>query len=268
MRLRHGDRGQEVLVLQRALNARGATLFIDGDFGDATETAVRNYQESIGLVVDGVAGEKTLAALRGECIDRLLKQTQLQAAASQLDVPLACVLAVNEVESAGTGFLANDKPKILFERHIFLRQLTAAHKDVEALARRYPQLINARPGGYVGGVAEHQRLAQARQIDDSCALESASWGIFQIMGEHWRDLGYSSVQEFTALMSIDEGNQLAAFVRFILANGDLHKALKQKKWAVFARIYNGPNFSRNLYDTKLARAYARHCSPGLSAEAA
>ncbi|MGV8448836.1 N-acetylmuramidase domain-containing protein [Pseudomonas aeruginosa] len=35
--------------------------------------------------------------------------------------------------------------------------------------------MNPRPGGYAGGTAEHQRLANARQIDDTAALESASW---------------------------------------------------------------------------------------------
>src|SRR5690606_1085856 len=99
-------------------------------------------------------------------------------------------------ESAGEGFLSNGKPAILFERHVFHRRLGAAGFDVEQLARRYPQLIDQRPGGYAGGAAEHQRLAQARRIDDSCAIESASWGLFQVMGYHWSALDYASAQQF------------------------------------------------------------------------
>jgi hypothetical protein len=258
--LRHGDRGQSVLVLQRALNARGAALFLDGDYGNETESAVRDFQRRAGLVEDGIAGLKTQAALNGQRIDRLLKQSYIETAARHLDVPLACVLAVNEVESAGAGFLPNDKPKVLFERHVFYRQLVTAKFDVSALAQRYPNLIDQRPGGYVGGTAEHQRLALARQIDDTCALESASWGLFQIMGYHWQALNYDSVQHFTAQMDLSEGAQLDAFVRFILANADLHKALKARKWAQFARRYNGPDYARNLYDVKLARAYDRHAA--------
>jgi hypothetical protein len=264
--LRHGDRGQCVLALQRALNARGAALFLDGDYGEATERAVRDFQSRVGLVNDGVAGPKTQAALKGQSIDRLLKQSDIAAAARRLDVPLACVLAVNEVESGGAGFLANDKPKTLFERHVFFRQLSAAKFDVAVLAQRYPNLIDPRPGGYVGGTAEHQRLAQARAIDDTCALESASWGLFQIMGYHWKALGYESVQQFATLMAIGEGAQLDAFTRFILSEPDLHRALKARKWASFARRYNGPDYERNLYDVKLARAYERHRAAAIDEE--
>ncbi|WP_321838492.1 N-acetylmuramidase domain-containing protein, partial [Pseudomonas kulmbachensis] len=37
-------------------------------------------------------------------------------------------------------------------------------------------------------------------------------------------------------------------------------ALKARKWAEFARLYNGSDYLRNLYDTKLQRAYERHAS--------
>ena len=35
----------------------------------------------------------------------------------------------------------------------------------------------------------------------------------------------------------------------------LLKALQSRKWADFARLYNGPAYKENLYDVKLARAY-------------
>ena len=57
--LRHGDRSQAVLMLQKNLNKHGANLYPDGVFGDDTESAVRAYQLKVGLVVDGAAGEKT-----------------------------------------------------------------------------------------------------------------------------------------------------------------------------------------------------------------
>ena len=59
-------------------------------------------------------------------------------------------------------------------------------------------------------------------------------------------------------MSESEGQQLQAFVRFILADSVLHNALKARKWAKVAELYNGPAYKRNLYDIKLARAYERH----------
>jgi hypothetical protein len=268
--LRHGDRGPPVRQLQQQLNQAGARLFLDGDYGDATEKAVRAYQLNVGLVADGIAGPKTQAALVGADCSRLLGNAHLVAAATRLGVDLASILAVNEVESSGSGFLSTGKPKILYERHVMYRQLAtprnpgddaaALQAHAAQLAATYPALVNTRAGGYAGGTAEHQRLANARLLDALCANESASWGAFQIMGHHWQRLGYASVDAFVACMHRNEAEHFEAFVRFIEADPALHKALKAKKWATFAKLYNGPAYARNLYDVKLERAYKRHAA--------
>lgn len=274
--LRHGDRSQAVRILQTNLNSHGAKLNADGHYGDLTETAVRAYQLKAGLVADGIAGTKTLASLSGGDCQQLLKNHDLVNAAQRLDVPLASVYAVNEVESNGKSFLDNGKPVILFERHIMYRQLaTPRHEgDNPAQLKQHadevtalnPAIVNPKPGGYAGGSAEHQRLSHARLIDDNAALESASWGAFQIMGFHWQRLGYDSVQEFAAAMSASESQQFDAFVRFIETDPALHKALKARKWAEFAKLYNGPDYQRNLYDIKLQRAFERHADCGCGQE--
>ncbi|NWB91601.1 N-acetylmuramidase domain-containing protein [Pseudomonas agarici] len=274
--LRHGDRSQAVRTLQKRLNAQGVILEIDGHFGDATEAAIRAYQLSAGLVADGVAGDKTLSHLMGRDCRHLLKNADLVAAAQSLDLPLACLYAVNEVESKGQGFLDNGKPVILFERHIMYRQLTKVRhegddpselkRQADLLATGNPAIINPKPGGYFGGTAEYQRLGSARLIDDTAALESTSWGAFQIMGFHWQRLGYVSVWAFAEAMQTSESQQFDAFVRFIETDPALHKALKARKWADFAKPYNGPDYARNLYDIKLQRAYERHANCGCGQE--
>jgi hypothetical protein len=259
--LRHGQRGQAVRQLQQQLNLAGAELYVDGHFGDATEAAVRVYQRQTGLVPDGIAGPKTQAALANQDDPRLLRNRTLTAIAERLRVEPAALYAINEVESRGQGFLPNGKPVILFERHIMYRQLSATRPEqADPLAALHPNLINPRPGGYVGGTAEHQRLANARLLDDSCALQSTSWGAFQIMGFHWQRLGYPSVQAFATAMEESEDQQFEAFARFIETDPQLLSALQGKRWAAFARLYNGPAYARNLYDVKLARAYKRHAN--------
>lgn len=267
--LRLGDKGHAVRDLQAALNRAGAALYIDGDFGTETEAALMAYQQRTGLVVDGIAGPKTLQALAGADCSSLLKESDLVGAADRLGVELAAIKAVNEVESRGSGFFAPGKPAILFERHIMHRQLQrralsvggdpdSVGRHLDELMQAHPNLINPRPGGYAGGLAEYPRLARARMIDDSSAIESTSWGLFQIMGFHWQTLGYASAQDYAQAMAAGEGQQLDAFVRFVEADPALHKALKGRKWATFARLYNGPAYARNLYDVKLSRAYSRH----------
>ena len=271
-RLQHGSKGQDVRQLQQRLNQAGAKLILDGDFGDETEKAIRAYQLKVGLVGDGVAGEKTLAALAGADCSKLLGNIHLVEGGKRLGVDLASIYAVNEVESTGSGFLANGKPKILFERHVMHRLLaTPRHKGDDAAALKahadqlailHPALVNPKAGGYAGGTAEHQRLANAKLIDALCAPEACSWGAYQVMGYHWQRLGYVSLDDFLTRMAASEAEQFEAFVRYIEAEPALHKALKAKKWAEFAKLYNGPAYARNLYDVKLERAYDRHAGCG------
>lgn len=61
--LRQGSRGPQVSALQSLLNAHGANLTVDGDFGARTHAAVVSFQQSHGLGVDGIAGPATAAAL-------------------------------------------------------------------------------------------------------------------------------------------------------------------------------------------------------------
>ena len=60
--LRKGDRGREVVDLQTRLQALGFDLGargIDGVFRERTEAAVRAFQQSLGLLADGIVGPAT-----------------------------------------------------------------------------------------------------------------------------------------------------------------------------------------------------------------
>lgn len=190
--------------------------------------------------------------------DKRLKAEDFSAAAEALGVPVAAIRAVTDVESKGSGFHDDGRPLILFERHIMRRQLVKAGKAVADLEIKFPSVVNAKPGGYKGGKAEHDRLGLAATINRQCALESCSWGMFQVLGLHWKLLGYASVQEFVNAMYRDEAAHLDAFVRFIKANPHLHKALKAQDWESLAAGYNGPGYAVNKYDTKLAAAFDKH----------
>jgi N-acetyl-anhydromuramyl-L-alanine amidase AmpD len=63
--LAEGRSGEEVKRLQRALTAAlSRTVSVDGAFGTATDTAVRDYQRTRGLAVDGRVGPDTWKALQ------------------------------------------------------------------------------------------------------------------------------------------------------------------------------------------------------------
>ena len=190
-----------------------------------------------------------------------LTNADFEQAAAELGVTVAAVRAVAEVESGGDGFLADGRPKILFERHIMRREL-AKHPSFDAekinlLTTTKPELVNATTGGYKGGAAEWDRLDLAVKIDRESALKSASWGKFQIMGFNHKQAGFSDVQAMVNAMFKSEGDQLLAFVRFIKGDATMHKAIKAHDWVTLARRYNGVGYAISGYHLKLAAAHSK-----------
>lgn len=174
----------------------------------------------------------------------------IERAAKILGCDIAAVRAVIEVEAAGDGFLADGRPKILFERHHF------SHRTKGQFDARYPNISNPQRGGYLGGDAEYGRFYQALQLDASAAVESASWGIGQVMGFNWQVCGERSLMGFVFAMHDSEDAQLMLMVQYIKRSG-LDDELRRHDWAAFARGYNGAAYRRNKYDEKLASAWAR-----------
>ncbi|WP_257446537.1 N-acetylmuramidase domain-containing protein [Archangium lipolyticum] len=184
----------------------------------------------------------------------------IQACADKLSVHPAELWAVLQIETRGCGFFADRRPAILFERHVFSRR-TKGRYDAQA-----PDISNPQAGGYRWGASEYERLDRALALDEQAALESASWGLGQVMGYHATDLGYGSVEQLVSRMMASEDEQLAAMVAFIQHNG-LDRALRDHDWAAFARGYNGSGYAKNQYDKKLAAAYqhlSTHPLPDLS----
>ena len=62
--VKKGSKGDAVRMLQQILTDFGYSPgAVDGDFGTKTEKAVKDFQTVFGLVVDGIVGPKSWAAL-------------------------------------------------------------------------------------------------------------------------------------------------------------------------------------------------------------
>lgn len=271
MILKFGSKGNDVITIQQQLKklgfkgVKGKDLSIDGDFGVSTEHAVITFQKQKNLVADGKVGDKTRAALLEQNISKLLKDSDYTAAAARLKVSELAIRVFGAVEGRGVGFLKNGKPKILFERHrmyAYLR-LKKGATFANKMAVERPNIVNKKSGGYQGNEAEYVRLELAKQIDVECALMSASWGQFQIMGENWKDLGYASAQDFVDQQFASESFQLEAFIRFIEwktgmiddKKVKLIDALRAENWDAVFTLYNGPNYKKLGYQAKFQKEW-------------
>jgi peptidoglycan hydrolase-like protein with peptidoglycan-binding domain len=270
------NRPEDVRMVQELLNKHTRPpmqlLQVDGMAGPKTIAAIEAFQRhNLSMIhPDGRVDPdgRTLLALSSNANAPLptssfrlptgpgragLMEADFERAARTLQCEIAGIKAVAEVESRGDGFLASGRPKILFEAHLFSRrtqhQYDGTHADISS-----PSWNRAL---YKGGEKEYERLEKAMALNTQAALESASWGRFQIMGFNHQNASFASVETFVNAMFEAEGRHLDAFISFLQATG-LTAALREKRWADFARGYNGDGFAENQYDVKLKAAYDKY----------
>lgn len=178
--------------------------------------------------------------------------SKVSALAKSLDVEPAALLAVAEVESAGV-YSWGGRPPIRFEGHYFYKLLSGA-KRAKAVKMG---LASPRAGAVKNPSswdARYALLQRAREIDVDAANASTSWGIGQVMGDHWKKLGFPTVAALVKMADSGVDGQIEIMARFIKKFG-LVDELQRKGWKDFARQYNGKNYASNRYDTKMASAY-------------
>lgn len=200
----------------------------------------------------------------------ILTHGDIENAAARLGVSARQLKAVIAVESGGGwftdlraeilnldgpgGFIDGSMPKILFEAHLFSEDTKGkydkTHPNISS--RKWDQTL------YFGGQSEYKRLYAAAQLDNTAALRSASWGMFQILGRNFKAAGFQDVQSFVAGQKASAAMQLAAFCNFV-ANIKLVPAIRQmtvdpESCRAFAKGYNGKGYAKNAYHEKLAKA--------------
>lgn len=215
-------------ALQSWLNNRGASLVVDGLPGPATRRAI----EAV------FANRNAPAITVGEEI----------AIAESIGIPVKNLRAIAKVESAGGGFDNQGRPKILYERHWFHR-LTNGRWSPASFS-------SARRGGY--NEDSWDKLCRAACLHPLHAFASASWGKFQIMGNHAVSLGYADPLQFAWSMTRSERahyEALAAFIRVNRLDDEARQlSTNPEHCRAFARAYNGPAYEANRYHAKLAEA--------------
>lgn len=258
------DTDASIKPLQRMLNEMfKLELKVDGNIGKITQDAIAMYQASVGISEtneDGACyGEETQAKAKDFIEYKYIQESDYINAADVLDVEVAAIKAFAMTEAKEFGFFSNGFPVILFERHIFYKELKKRHGQDKAneIMTINPDICNTSPGGYTGGRAEIYRLDKAIAINSDAALASASFGLFQVMGFNYATCGYSDIGTFVEEMKQSESNHIKAFVGFIKSNKTLHTALKNKDWDTVARCYNGINYSKNSYHLKMAENYQK-----------
>lgn len=192
-----------------------------------------------------------------------LAQGDIGEAARWLGVPTAALLAFIEVETAGRGFDAQNRPKMLFEPHVFYREIGKGAKagilDKAIAAGLAYKSWGAKP--YPKD--SYPRLKQAYDLMPDRALRSASWGLGQILGDKHQICGHASEEAFVRANMQGEREQLLCMTALMIAWGipkmlagkDLTKAAS---WAPVAAKWNGSGYAKHNYHGRIAAAFVKH----------
>jgi hypothetical protein len=196
---------------------------------------------------------------------RKLNADDLKKAAEALGATVPHIQAILSVETDGSGFDKQHRPDILFEPHVFYRELKKNPEQLRIAVKK--GLAYPRWGQKKYPRDSYPRLYEAIEINREAALRSASWGLGQIMGSEFDEAGYSDVESFVRGMMESESEQLQAMVNLIL-HRHLDDEVRDCRWTAYARSYNGAGFAKNHYDTRLAAAFKKfNGKPGVSASA-
>lgn len=186
---------------------------------------------------------------------------QITKVAGKYNIEPAALLAVVEVESAGTPFWqvnGKNMPAIRFEGHWFYKLLSGAKRKRAVAAG----LANPKVGGVKNPqnwAARYALLDRAIEIDEDAALQATSWGLGQVMGFNYKKLGFKNVQELVAMAKSGISGQVELMSRYIKAFG-LIDELQDRDWMAFALAYNGPAARKMRYPQKITAAYARYAT--------
>lgn len=269
------NRPDDVRAVQQLLDRQaartGVLIPVTGTFDRATQRAIEAYERRVlrsnmprGVVEPGSTllqqltmsdGQRRMAGAAGglrlppRVGDATFSDGDFAEAASSLHCEERAIRAVTRQEAPHGAFDEWGHPTLLFERHLFHRYTGGVHD------RPAPDLSNPVRGGYGASKAQYGRLERAYALDATAALRATSWGAFQILADNYARCGFGTVDLFVTAMCQSAQQQMQAFVAFILFSHPLTKALQTKDWATFARIYNGPAYASNHYDTALEQKY-------------
>lgn len=213
--LRRLETGPEVRQLQSDLRALGITtdsnreLGVNGDYGPATEQAVRRFQEQRGLAVTGRAGPETLTAIQDG-----LRQRGQPPQPAQPGVP--GVRGPEIPERRGD----NGQPEGIPQQNPQAQTFPTNNRDYPLFAAIKQQLPDAIPDEKLAFIvlqAKHNGVHHVDRLDKVIVHEGSAWVTGKTIGE-WAKVDLSG----PAPPLQDTLRQSDAF--------DLHRAQQLAQW--------------------------------------
>jgi hypothetical protein len=233
-----------------------------------------------GAALDGKLGPTTLAALKAAfaapppAADVVLRIGDLELPASEERIapPPEVVSEQGPPDKAAVARLWNSYGGAILEHAtaarvapaialaIFAVESKRAYDPTTGLVivRFEPKVFLRRSGRLVtsdhsGQLAEWQAIEAAYAIDEQAALESASYGLPQLMGFNFGVTSHPDARALLLAFQRSAREQVAGFFGFVAANKLVDEA-RDRRFVDFARRYNGRG-KEQLYGAKMKKYF-------------
>jgi hypothetical protein len=176
----------------------------------------------------------------------------LEPLSAKIGIDIAVAVAVIAVESGGSGMGPDGRMIIRFENHLFwtfwgkanpasYNQSFVFDQNTSWKGHQYrPQSNGPWLDVHQNQNSEWAAFNFASTLDAGAAKKSISMGLVQIMGFNNRTIGYASPDAMFVAFAADEKFQLLGFFNFVKNDQRQITALRNRDFAGFAKIYNGP----------------------------
>lgn len=184
-------------------------------------------------------------------MSKKIDDIDLNKLAKEFDLPFKSIKAVQQVEAGGGGFRNDGYPKMLFEPAYFQKNTGGKFKS------SHPNINRDKydPSYYKQFPDAKKNFEEAYKLDPDSAIKSTSWGLGQIMGQNYKAAGFNNPSDMLEAFKKSEYEQTKGMLNFIKSSPAMFRALVNQEWAAFAKLYNGPAYKSNNYDTKLKAAF-------------
>lgn len=182
--------------------------------------------------------------------------------AGALAAPSKHLMAVSAIESSGETFwqIGNKwVPPIRLEAHWFGKlsgyRFNDSHPHISCRSWTPSLAATTKADAWA-------QYEEARALDADAAAQACSWAGFQIMGFHWKTMGYLSVAAFVDdVDGPDDDGQMDMFVRFVRADLRLLNAIRVGDWDTWETVYNGGGYG-GAYAAKIRAWLETHGDAG------
>jgi|GEM_PF-99344 len=243
---------------------------IKKSFSPSTQVSVINQPQKIETVKQipkqdnlekpkpEIISEPKTKDVRAHKKGRELADFEIEEAAKLIKADIKTLKALILTEAKNKSFYQDGKPGIVFQGHRFWKELKKRNIEPETLQAKYPDVVypNYNKKHIRNNEKEYERLEKAKAINKEAAYMATQWGMFKISGHHFKECGFTTVNEMVHNFYKTENEQLKALISFYQSK-NITDDIRSQNWEMYGKKAHGKTFNYDKFVKDLDKAFQK-----------